>query len=360
MSPERVSAVVLAGTHHWSGSSFERLAPRPLVPVALSPLISYPLRWLRDGGVRHAIICVNGPTRVIEAALGDGADLEMDLSYYQDGTPRGPAGCVRDAGVRAGSDTLVITGATAIPTVDFEHLLASHYASRAAATAVVHREPPSAAPSPGGVYVFERRVLDHVAETGFQDIKENLIPKLHRAGERVVAYESGGYCPHVLNAQTYLAVNQWMLQRLADEGRGGVLMHPTARVEPGALLVGPVQLGAGVRVETGATVVGPTSIGTDSSVGRNAVVARSVVWSRCGVGEGSMVHGCVVGNDAVIPPGTRLFNVVRSHEPSPPGPLRISLRGQAKTASSSATRRDPRGRDDHRLADTTNHRLRLV
>lgn len=73
-----------------------------------------------------------------------------------------------------------------------------------------------------------------------------------------------------------------------------------------------------------------------------------------------MVHGCVLGNDAVIPPGTRLFNVVRSHEPSPPGPLRISLRGQGKTASSSPERRDPNRRNDHRLADITNQRLRLV
>ena len=49
MRADGLSAVVLAGTHHWSGSSFERLAPRPLVPVALEPLISYSLRWLRDG-----------------------------------------------------------------------------------------------------------------------------------------------------------------------------------------------------------------------------------------------------------------------------------------------------------------------
>jgi len=40
---------------------------------------------------------------------------------------------------------------------------------------------------PAGVYVFERRALEHVASTGFQDIKENLIPRLHRAGERAGA-----------------------------------------------------------------------------------------------------------------------------------------------------------------------------
>src|SRR5258708_30289940 len=100
MSTGGLSAVVLAGTHHWSGSSFKKLAPRPLIPVALEPLISYSLRWLRQGGVRPATVCANGTSRAIEAALGSGDELNMELSYYHDGTPRGAAGCVRDAGLR--------------------------------------------------------------------------------------------------------------------------------------------------------------------------------------------------------------------------------------------------------------------
>jgi NDP-sugar pyrophosphorylase family protein len=104
-----------------------------------------------------------------------------------------------------------------------------------------------------------------------------------------------------------------MLQRLfhEDERGGAGLLHSGAIVEAGARLVGPVQLGPGARVRAGATIVGPTSIGAQSTIGRNAVVARSVVWSRCTIGDGSVVHGCVVGNDAVIPTSARLFNVVR-------------------------------------------------
>ena len=335
MTAHGLSAVVLAGTHPWTGSSFERLAPRPLVPVALEPLISYSLRWLLQGGITHATICANGTTRLIEAALGDGDDLGMELSYYQDGTPRGPAGCVRDAGLRTGSQTILVTDGTAIPTVDVADLLASHHASGAAVTALVHRDQAlSGVASPGGIYVFERRALDHIGANGFQDIKENLIPRLHRAGERVVAHASEGFCPHVLNAQTYLAVNHWMLQRLAqrDEGRGGVLLHPSASVDPAARLVGPVLLGAGVRVEAGATLVGPISIGGGSVVGPRALVARSVLWNRCVVGQGSVVHGCVVGNDAVVPPATRLFNVVYPQQQAHPGPHARSL-GGARNAS---------------------------
>lgn len=336
MSAPEISAVVLAGTHRWSGSSFERLAPRPLVPVALAPLISYPLGWLADAGVRRATICANGTTRDIEAAFGDGHSRGMEISYYKDSTPRGAAGCARDAGLQSPSDTLVIVDGTAIPTVDLGQLLAAHHGSGAAMTAVVHRDH-AAAPTPGGAYVIERRVLDQVADNGFQDIKENLIPKLHRLGERVVAYESEGQCPHVFNAQTYLAVNQWMLQRWAEaEATRGLLVDPRATVEPGARLVGPVQVGEGAYIAAGATIVGPTTIGPDCAVERNALVARSVLWSRCLVRDGAIVHGCVAGDDAVIPAGARLFNVVRAAGRAPswtpqgrlaadPAPLPVSV-----------------------------------
>ena len=52
----------------------ERLAPRPFVPVAhLAPLISYSLRWLRQGGISVVTICANGT--LIEDAFGDGDDM---------------------------------------------------------------------------------------------------------------------------------------------------------------------------------------------------------------------------------------------------------------------------------------------
>jgi len=335
MSGAELSGVILAGTHHWSGSSFERLAPRPLVPVAQAPLISYPLRWLREGGVRRVTVCLNGPTRAVQLAMGDGHELGMEVDYYQDRTPRGPAGCVRDAGVGMGARTLVVTGGSAIPTVDFADLLETHRASGAAMTAVVYRAASAAAPTPGGLYVFERRVLDFVPASGFQDIKENLIPKLRRAGERVLAYEDGGFPPHVLNAQTYLAVNHWVLRRLADEGGHSLLLDPTSTVEEGARLVGPVQLGPGTRVQAGATIVGPTSIGADCTVEADALVARSVVWNRCRVESGAMVHGCVLASDATVPAGLRLFYAIRASDPAAARAVRMTLR-RLKPAAAAA------------------------
>ena len=64
----KVEGIVLAGTYHWSQSVFEQLLPRPLLPVAQTPMICYALRWMRDGGIARATVCANSASRAVRAA----------------------------------------------------------------------------------------------------------------------------------------------------------------------------------------------------------------------------------------------------------------------------------------------------
>jgi NDP-sugar pyrophosphorylase family protein len=322
----RVRGVVLAGTYHWSRSAFEELLPRPLVPVAQAPLVSYALRWLRDGGIARATLCANSASRAVRSYLGGGSRLTMSLDYHEDWTPRGAAGCVRDAAARSDADTLVVADGTAIPAVNIGLLLDDHRSAGAAVTIVVHHDRQARAGerplNPGGIYVFDRRVLDYIPETGFQDVKETLIPKLYKAGERIVTHAGLGLCPRVLNAETYLALNHWMIEQVGDNPaplehwgayveHGEVLAHPTAWVAPGARLIGPVLLGPSVRVAAGATIVGPTSLGPDCHVGEDALVSRSVAWTRCRIEAGAVVDGCVLTDDAMVPARTQLYHALK-------------------------------------------------
>jgi NDP-sugar pyrophosphorylase family protein len=321
-----VRGIVLAGTYHWSGTSFEALLPRPLLPVAQAPLVSYALRWLRDGGVASATVCANSASRAVRSYLGKGNRLTMDIAYHEDWTPRGAAGCVRDAAARTDAQTLVIADGTAIPSVNIGLLLADHRSSQAAVTIVVHHDRLARAGerplNPGGIYVFDRRALDYINETGFQDIKETLIPKLCKAGERIVTHAGLGVCPRVLNAETYLAVNHWMIEQMGADPSPlehwgtyfeteQVLAHPTAWVDPAARIIGPVLLGPEVRVGAGATVVGPVSLGPGCEVGERALVSRSVAWDRVSVRAGATVDHCVLADDAIVGPGERLLHALK-------------------------------------------------
>jgi NDP-sugar pyrophosphorylase family protein len=314
----KVRGVILAGQYAWNDSTFDALCPRPLLPVANQPLVCYALLWLHEGGVREAAVCANRETRVAGARLKQYAPSDVSFALLEDLAPRGPAGCVRDAAGDA--QTLVVVDGTTVPLPDLRTLLASHRASGAALTVVVHAEPgrdgKGGRQVPSGIYVFERRALEHVSARGFCDIKESLIPRLYRAGERTLTHPVRESSPRVHDGPSYLELNGWMVERLVEAPPAPGFVRASARQgAPDATCAGPVLVGPGAQVMSGATLVGPTSIGPGSIVAQGALLSRSAVWRRCRVGEGAVADGCILADDSVLAPRGRAFGSVRAPEP---------------------------------------------
>ena len=312
-----VHGIVLAGAYPRGQSALDEMAPRPLLPVAQQPLVTYSLRWMRGGGIASATVCANSAARAIRARLGRSV-FDMRLDYLEDWSPRGAAGCVRDAGERTNADTFVVADGTAVPVLDIDELLAAHRASAAAITVVVGADTAGRL-RPTGVYVFDRWTFGFIPEDGFQDIKEKLIPRLYAAGEHISTHMASAVAPRAVNTDSYLALNQWAIERASrdvggTEGfqtSGEALVHHTASVNPSARLLGPVLVGPRASVGAGATLVGPVSIGQETTVGEGAVVSRSVIWSGCVVGERALVDRCMLGDGARVEPRKLVFSAVR-------------------------------------------------
>ncbi len=307
------SGIILAGTFPWANSTFDRLSPRPLVPVAHRSLISFGLSWLEGAGIRSIAVCGNRNSRGLEAQLRRQCSADVELSYLEDAMPRGAGGCVRDAALMSDSRTFVVTDGAAIPNVDLDDLLRAHQHSGAAATVVVYPESSCAGHItlhvPAGVYVFDRRALESISRRGFVDIKEHLIRTLVKAGERVVSYTSATAMPRVLNAKTYLAANEFVTQLVASCAngvpagyalRGEALVHTEASIGPDVILAGPVLVAAGATILPRAVIIGPTSIGCDVTIGVGALVSRSAVWRRSRVLAGAVVDRSIIADDAVV------------------------------------------------------------
>lgn len=317
----QTTGIILAGTHPWTNSAFDSL-PRTLLPVAHRPLIWYALSWLHREGIGEVAVCGNRETRVLQSRLGRHVPHGMRVSYHEDPMPRGAAGSARDAAVATEAQTFVVVEGTAIPNVDLSDLLLKHRTSGACVTVVIHAEARRngnpALHAPSGIYVFERRALDEVPTHGFCDIKEKLIPQLYAAGECIIPYEAATATPRVLDAATYMAANEWMVEHLVRNGeeRDGYvrsangLVHRDAFIAGDAAIVGPVLVGPGARVLSGAVVVGPTSIGREATIECGAMVSRSAVWRRSFIGEYATADRCIVADDAVIEAGARAFQGV--------------------------------------------------
>lgn len=334
-----VVGIILAGTQPWGACALERIVPRGLAPIANRPLLTHILGWLAGSGVGSVSICGNSYTRVMRRSLGRGAasshvPVGLGIEYYEDLAPRGPAGCVRDAGLGSGCETLVVVDGSLMPQIDLRDLVAGHARTGAALTVVVSGDRQTGGGGtegrpPMGIYVFSRQVLDHISPTGYQDIKETLIPNLYRAGLPVMPHPVVCPVPRVTSVASYIAVNAWALKTLSKrsggfegyrfEGyriNGETGVHLSASVDPTARLIGPVLIGERSRVGRGATIVGPTSIGTDCRIDDGAVICRTAIWDECTVESGSVLDRCILTSRSSVGGESAYRYVVFSETPA--------------------------------------------
>lgn len=349
---EGLAAVILAGVHDWGGCALHRAAIRPLAPIANRPLLEHLLKLLVDVGVGEAVVCTNGRRAELQAAVEEMSLGDLRVDFHEDPMPRGPAGCVRDAGRAFGDRELLVVEGSVLPHFDVLELLRTHRRSGAclsiAARPVGHPSDP--AHEPVGLYVFSAPALDYIAPTGFQDIKEGVIPKLHAAGLRVDAFAITGAAPRLSGIASYFAVNEWAVRSASRGGwaldgyerRGSTLVHVDAEVDPSVQLLGPVMVGPGAVVRRRSIVVGPTSIDREGLVSEEAVVSRSAVWSGAVVEAGAHLDRCIVARGARVAAHTRQFNTVCV--PSGHGTFRGVGRSRRKLVCSPPPRRARRRR----------------
>ena len=99
-----------------AGGAGTRLRPithtsaKQLVPIANKPIIFYGIEQLAAAGIKHiAIVIAEGDTGTeIQAAVGDGSQFGVEISYIEQDAPRGLAHCVLIARDFLGDDDFVV------------------------------------------------------------------------------------------------------------------------------------------------------------------------------------------------------------------------------------------------------------
>lgn len=310
-----VQGVILAGGQSWGGPPSEVAYSRPLLPLLGRPVVWYVVEWFRRSGITQIITCGDGNTEALRSHLGDGRSRDLNLVYCRDAVPRGTAGCIRDAVVNTGADEIVAVDATFLTDMDLFRLLSVHRAEGASFTVIAGKNPASPGPNhlqPAGVYIISRAALEHVSAHAYQDIKEMWIPKLYRAGLKVVCHQVDlkSYV-RVLNGRSYLSAVAWAIRQIQREPiiepgyrrMGESFVYSTARLDSTVRLVGPCVIGPRCRLKHSATIIGPAVVGADCVVQAAAVVNQSAIWQGVQIGTGAVVDRSIVASGAVVAPG---------------------------------------------------------
>jgi len=87
--------------------------PKPLVEVAGAPFLRHQLALLRRHGARRIVLSVGYLGELIEAGIGDGTDLGLEITYVYDSPALdGTAGAIRNCLEHLGDRFMVLYGDT--------------------------------------------------------------------------------------------------------------------------------------------------------------------------------------------------------------------------------------------------------
>jgi lipopolysaccharide/colanic/teichoic acid biosynthesis glycosyltransferase/NDP-sugar pyrophosphorylase family protein len=338
-----MKAVILAGGREQGFAPLANRISKALLPVANVPLLGHLLQYLSRSGVTEAAVCLRADSQSeVEKAAARHAE-SVRVRWFSEALPVGTAGALRAARGWVGEEPfLVIAG---IPFLDFplERALAFHAAQGATATVILEPDraaggfaetvrigpdgalheiivPYGQAQPTGrrtlGVYVLGPEVWDHIGQESYLDLKEQLIPRLVRAGRRVVGMPVPGVGVRVDTVADYLRLchefvsNGYMRWSVAERQDRLVRLGINVSVAEDARLQGPILVGAGSRVAGRALVEGPTVIGTACSLAPGSRVRASVLMAGAAVAAGGRLERCVLAPGCLVPVAGSFRDVV--------------------------------------------------
>lgn len=326
-------AVVMAGGE---GSRLRPLTsrrPKPLAPIANRPVMEHIVQLLRAHGVTEIVSTLHYLADEIETYFGDGSQLGVQMHYVVEDTPLGTAGAVKMAQHILHDDTFIIISGDAMTDLDITALVNAHRAAGNDATIALLRvnnplefgvvitdengqitrflEKPSwgevfSDTINTGIYVLEPSILDYMDFGRTYDFSKDLFPRMLRDGKRLGGHVISDYWADVGNLQQYQQANYDAIsgvvrtERPHNEIRDRVWAGMDCVIDPGATIIGPVQLGDRVRVQRDAVIEGPACIGNDSIVDIGAVVRRSVLWENVYVGTDAQLDDCTVASRSIV------------------------------------------------------------
>jgi mannose-1-phosphate guanylyltransferase len=315
-----VQALVLAGGEGTRLRPLTLTTPKPVLPLAGRPFLTFMLDWLQGHGVDEAVLSLGFLSDAVHGVLGD-IQSGMRLRYVHEDEPLGTAGPVRlaaDEGILA--ERFLVLNGDVLTDMDLTAEVAQHERTGAAGTLalievedvasygvvptkengeVLEFREKSPGPAPtnrinAGAYVLERSVVDLIPAGRAVSFEREVFPQM--VGNGLYGWAADGYWIDIGTPERYLEATWDLLAARVDSTLPD-------RDETGSLVYdGSLTSGAHI---------GPQSVlGPHCSVGADAAVERSVLHERVMVGADAVIRGSIVGAGARIGAGARMQDAV--------------------------------------------------
>lgn len=304
---------------------------KPAIPVLGRPLVHYTLRLLERAGVREVVINLHHRPESVTAALADGQFGHLKIHFSPEPEILGTAGGLKKAQSLLAGDTFLLVNGDTLVDCDFRAMVDWHRRKRARATLLLRpREEGSdytlvsvdrsgrirslgGEEKPGkpslmfaGVWVLEPEILDLIAPERFARLEIDTLPRL--VGERMAfGYVRDVPWFDVGSPRRYLNACLTVLRQgyFRDLWQAAPVASPASVPDEAYVVAGP-----GSTIDCEAAFAGEVVLGAGVTVGRGAVVERSILWDGVTVGEGAFVRSAIVTSGVSLAPGSRTLGKV--------------------------------------------------
>ena len=211
------------------------VTPKPLLPVAGTPMIVWNLLLLKRHAIREVVINLHHLGAMIPQALGDGTAFGMKIIYSHEPIILGTGGGIKQAEPYFNGEPVLILNGDTLFELDLGELMAFHREQRAAATLVVRQDHEAArwglvevteraevvritgrgrsepAPTAGrmfaGIHILHPRLLGSLPVGKESSIIDAYVQGIQE-GERIMGYDFDGFWSDVGTPERYAQVER--------------------------------------------------------------------------------------------------------------------------------------------------------
>ncbi|MCF6408477.1 sugar phosphate nucleotidyltransferase [Pseudalkalibacillus salsuginis] len=334
-----MKAVIMAGG---KGTRLRPLTcnlPKPMVPILEKPVMEYTIELLKKYGITEIAVTVQYLPEHIKEYFGNGSHFGVDLHYFEETTPLGTAGSIKNAESFLNERFIVISG-DALTDFDLQTGINFHQEKEALVTIFMKQvenpleygvimtdkdqriirffEKPSwnevfSDTVNTGIYVLEPEVFNYLSAGVPTDFSKDLFPLLMKEHKPLYGYPAEGYWSDIGSLSQYRKSHEDFLDGQINLPLPGKEVLPGLRIgenvviEHHASIKTPAYIGSGTTVRQNAKIYPYTVIGSNSIISSNASLKRSILWNDVYVGANSELRGSTIANGTFIGEGTSMF-----------------------------------------------------
>lgn len=330
-----MKAVILVGGQGTRLRPLTLGTPKPMVPLANKPFVSYVLEHLRGHGITDIVFSMGYLPEGIKSYFGDGSSMGVNLTYVVEDHPLGTAGAVKNVHEHVEDGDFLVLNGDILTDIDLTAMIRFHKEKNAFGTvALTPVEDPTTyglvrtgagdevlafleKPSwdqidtnliNAGTYVLKREVLDMIPAGEEYSFERGVFPKL--VGRGLFGFKSIAYWMDIGTPEKYLQAHYDVLEKNVVTSvsecldQDFVCLEGKVDLEMGAKLVPPVIIGEGSVIKAGARVGRMAIIGPGCQISAGCIVEESIIQEGCLLAENVIVRKSIVAREARVGSGT--------------------------------------------------------